>query len=150
MLKIIASLLLMIVSMNSSADVTTQELLAQCKNKNDPLDLGMCLGYIAGFKSSQQVSNSVAYLMGQGAYNFAINEDFNKSIPNDIKAALKSMSIQSSIEWYGCWGNKSYGQIKAVFIKYAESNPELWHEPATPILMQAMRNSFPQPCKYNE
>lgn len=117
------TLLLLVVMPFLAGAKTGNELLDQCKNEENAVAVGFCLGYI------------------QGALDGHATWEFSRL---GLAMAAKDASYAP---WYCIPSGATLAQAKAVFMKYAADNPENLHAQADWILGSAMKKAFACPTK---
>lgn len=138
-IKTMAVMLGVAMSVNAEA-LTNKKLMDYCESEVAS-EHSFCMGYIAGALSQADVA---AYLTTRSAFSGLSEEEFD-ALPKEKVAKVKKDMAQAM---YGCSEGKTYGQLAAVFVKWAKNNPEQWQDYPDYSISIAIREAFPSPCGY--
>lgn len=108
--------------------VTGNALFEACENTNVSAAQGFCLGYIVGSMEGLRYGTSLPFV---AAGNLADNSELNTTVE-----VFLGMCPASEVE---------YGQHRDLVVKYLKANPEIRHQSARALILEAGQKAFPCP-----
>lgn len=118
-----------VLSKDANSMLTTEAMLKACKTESVGWASGYCKGAITTY-----VSMAI-----QSGYYMSVSVDLEEKLSDK---QLKQEGLRLGQGLWGCVLNKSNKQLIAVFIKYAENNPESWSEYYNNTFQQAFLTAW--------
>lgn len=125
-------------SIAQASEFKVKTLLEACGAPDTSRAMGVCIGYVMAARE-KQFSYIFGFMDGAGNERGIGSED-----PGEETVSL---ALDTSNVHFGCMGGKRNDQLAAVFVKWANENPEDWHLPAMTGFKVAISEAFPPPCE---